>query len=167
MNIEIIQIVMGVVGVALIVFSILKSRNVNRKLLSVLWISFLIFFTLSWIIPVGTYSGGKLTTNGISPVGFADLFNKPVSTEIAVVKIAIKIINPYRLLTLGNVFFITYTTGISRVEKFTSTFINNKNTHIEIIEIIIELTIEIIIICLSLFKKFFKLIKTGINKIKL
>ena len=95
------------------------------------------------------------------------LFNKPVPTEIAVVKIAIKIINPYRLLTLGNLFFITYTTGISRVEKFTSTFINNKNTHIEIIEIIIELTIEIVIICLSLFTKFFKLIKTGINKIKL
>ena len=95
------------------------------------------------------------------------LFSKLEPREIAVVKIAIRIINPYRLLTLGNIFFITYTTGISKVENFTSTFINSKNTHIEIIEIIIELATEIESICFSLFIKSFRLIKTGINKIKL
>ena len=112
MKIEIIQIVMGVVGVALIVFSILKSRNVNRKLLSVLWISFLIFFTLSWIIPVGTYSGGKLTTNGISPVGFVDLFNKPVSAFVTFALYGVT------FATIGGLYGVIEKTGA--LEKVTS-----------------------------------------------
>ena len=50
----------------------------KRKLLKVIGISFLIFVVLSWIIPVGTYSNGELTTNGIDPVGLFDLFTMPV-----------------------------------------------------------------------------------------
>ena len=41
-------------------------------------ISFLIYVVLSWIIPVGTYSNGELTTNGIDPVGLIDLFNESI-----------------------------------------------------------------------------------------
>ena len=50
----------------------------KKKLLKVIGISFLIFVVLSWIIPVGTYSSGELTTNGIDPVGLIDLFNTPI-----------------------------------------------------------------------------------------
>ena len=50
----------------------------KKKLLKVIGISFLIFVVLSWIIPVGTYSNGELTTNGIDPVGLIDLFNTPI-----------------------------------------------------------------------------------------
>ena len=50
----------------------------KKKLLKVIGISFLIFVVLSWIIPVGTYSNGELTTNGIDPVGLIDLFNAPI-----------------------------------------------------------------------------------------
>ena len=57
----------------------------KRNILKVLGISFLIFAFMSWIIPVGTYSGGKLTTDGISPVGLIDLVNKPVNAFITFV----------------------------------------------------------------------------------
>ncbi len=52
----------------------------KRNLLKVIGISFLIFVVLSWIIPVGTYSNGELTTNGTDPVGLFDLFSVPIST---------------------------------------------------------------------------------------
>ena len=54
----------------------------KKKLLKVIGISFLIYVILSWIIPVGTYSNGELTTNGIDPVGLIDLFNTPVNAFI-------------------------------------------------------------------------------------
>ena len=55
-------------------------RKVKKKLLKVIGISFLIFVVLSWIIPVGTYSSGELSTNGIDPVGLIDLFNAPIQS---------------------------------------------------------------------------------------
>ena len=54
----------------------------KRNLLKVIGISFFIFVILSWIIPVGTYTSGKLTTSGIDPVGLGDLFNKPISAIV-------------------------------------------------------------------------------------
>ena len=54
----------------------------KRNLLKVIGISFLIFVILSWIIPVGTYTSGKLSTSGIEPVGLGDLFNKPISAVV-------------------------------------------------------------------------------------
>ena len=48
------------------------------KILKVIGISFLVFVVLSWIIPVGTYSNGSLTTNDVDPVGLIDLFTQPV-----------------------------------------------------------------------------------------
>lgn len=52
----------------------------KRNLLKAIGISFLIFVVLSWIIPVGTYSDGKFTENGIDAVGLFDLVGVPVST---------------------------------------------------------------------------------------
>ena len=57
----------------------------KRNLLKVIGISFLIFVVLSWLIPVGTYSNGKLTTSSIDPVGLIDLFNAPVQSFITFV----------------------------------------------------------------------------------
>lgn len=57
----------------------------KRKLLKVIGISFLIFVVLSWLIPVGTYSSGQLTTKGIDPVGLIDLFNKPIQSFVTFV----------------------------------------------------------------------------------
>ena len=54
----------------------------KRNLLKVIGISFLIFVILSWVIPVGTYTSGKLSTSGIEPVGLGDLFNKPISAVV-------------------------------------------------------------------------------------
>lgn len=52
----------------------------KRNLLKAIGISFLVFVVLSWIIPVGTFDGSKLTTNGTDPVGLFDLVGVPVST---------------------------------------------------------------------------------------
>lgn len=54
----------------------------KRKLIKVIGISFLIFFVLSWIIPTGTYTGGKLSTDSIAPIGLIDLFNKPIQAIV-------------------------------------------------------------------------------------
>lgn len=54
----------------------------KRNLLKVIGISFLVFFVISWVIPIGTYSGGKLTTTSIDPVGLIDLVNTPVSALV-------------------------------------------------------------------------------------
>lgn len=54
----------------------------RRNLVKVIGISFLIFFVLSWIIPVGTYSGGKLDTSGIDALGLIDLFQTPISALV-------------------------------------------------------------------------------------
>ena len=40
---------------------------------------------LSWIIPVGTYTNGELTTNGIDAVGIFDLFGIPIQTLLVFV----------------------------------------------------------------------------------
>lgn len=48
-----------------------------------------------------------------------------------------------------------------------STFINSKNVSVVIINIIVDNSIDIIIICFLLFISFFKFIKTGITRIKL
>lgn len=53
----------------------------KRNLLKAIGISFLIYVILSWVIPVGTYSG-KLSTSGIDPVGLGDLFGTPISAFI-------------------------------------------------------------------------------------
>lgn len=57
----------------------------KRNLLKVIGISFLIFAVLSWIIPVGTYSGGKLSTTGVDPIGLVDLINMPISAFVTFV----------------------------------------------------------------------------------
>ena len=54
----------------------------KRNLLKVIGISFLTFVILSWVIPVGTYSSGKLSTSGISPVGIGSLFTMPISAFV-------------------------------------------------------------------------------------
>lgn len=54
----------------------------KRNLLKAIGISFLLFFVLSWVIPVGTYTGGKLTTTSINPVGLIDLFSSPISAFV-------------------------------------------------------------------------------------
>ncbi len=61
----------------------------KRNLLKVIGISFLIFVVLSWIIPVGTYSSGELTTDGTDPVGLYALFSTPVSTILTFVLYAV------------------------------------------------------------------------------
>ena len=54
----------------------------KRNLLKAIGISFLFFVVLSWIIPVGTYTDGKLTTSGVDAVGLFDLIGVPVNSFV-------------------------------------------------------------------------------------
>ena len=54
----------------------------KRNLLKAIGISFLFFVVLSWIIPVGTYTGGKLKTSGVDAVGLFDLVGVPVDAFV-------------------------------------------------------------------------------------
>jgi len=54
----------------------------KRNLIKVIGISFIIFFILSWVIPVGTYSGGELETSSIDPVGLVDFVQTPLSAIV-------------------------------------------------------------------------------------
>lgn len=52
----------------------------KRNLIKAVGICFIAFVILSWIIPLGTYSGEKLTTSTIDPISFFDLAAIPIST---------------------------------------------------------------------------------------
>lgn len=54
----------------------------KRNLIKAVGICFVIFAILTWIIPIGTYSNGELTTNSIDPVSFFDLAAVPVNTIV-------------------------------------------------------------------------------------
>ena len=83
----------------------------KRRLLKVIGISFLIFVILSWIIPVGTYSSGELTTNGIDPVGLIDLFNTPIQSFITFILYGVV------FATIGGLYGVMEKTGV--LEKVT------------------------------------------------
>lgn len=83
----------------------------KTKLLKLLGISFLIYVVLSWIIPVGTYSSGELTTNGIDPVGLIDLFNTPIQAFITFILYGVV------FATIGGLYGVMEKTGA--LEKVT------------------------------------------------
>ncbi len=83
----------------------------KKRLLKVLGISFLIYVILSWIIPVGTYSNGQLTTNGIDPVGLIDLFNTPINAFITFILYGLVFV------TIGGLYGVMEKTGA--LEKVT------------------------------------------------
>lgn len=83
----------------------------KRRLLKVIGISFLIYVVLSWIIPVGTYSSGELTTNGIDPVGLIDLFNTPINSFITFILYGVVFV------TIGGLYGVMEKTGA--LEKVT------------------------------------------------
>ena len=83
----------------------------KKKLLKVIGISFLIYVILSWIIPVGTYSNGELTTNGIDPVGLIDLFNTPINAFITFILYGVVFV------TIGGLYGVMEKTGA--LEKVT------------------------------------------------
>lgn len=55
-----------------------KGKNSKYELLKVLGITFLIFAILTWIIPIGSYSGATYTEGTTSPVGLYGLFINPL-----------------------------------------------------------------------------------------
>lgn len=83
----------------------------KRKLLKVIGISFLIYVVLSWIIPVGTYANGELTTKGIDPVGLIDLVNAPIQAFITFVLYGVV------FATIGGLYGVMEKTGA--LEKVT------------------------------------------------
>ena len=84
----------------------------KTKLLKVIGISFLIYVVLSWIIPVGTYSNGELTTDGIDPVGLIDLFNAPIQAFITFILYGVV------FATIGGLYGVMERTGA--LEKVTN-----------------------------------------------
>ncbi|MBR3198905.1 MAG: hypothetical protein IKG27_02690 [Bacilli bacterium] len=88
----------------------------KRNILKVLGISFLIFVFLSWIVPVGTYSGGKLSTTGISPVGLGDLINTPVNAVLTFALYAVI------FAVIGGLYGVMEKTGA--LEKLTDKWVN-------------------------------------------
>ena len=84
----------------------------KSKLLKVIGILFLIYVVLSWIIPVGMYSGGEVTTNGIDPVGLIDLFNTPIQAFLTFFIYCVVFI------AIGGLYGVLDKTGA--LEKFTN-----------------------------------------------
>ena len=93
----------------------------KRNLLKAIGISFLIFAVLSWLIPVGTYSNGQLSTKGIDPVGLIDLFNAPVQSFITFVLYGVV------FATIGGFYGVMEKTGA--LEKVTEKMKASFNGH--------------------------------------
>ena len=73
-------------------------------------------------------------------------------SEIAVVNIDPKIMKPYTILKILNIFDTTYTAGISSFVMSISTFVNNKNIITDNIIVISVAIIDIWAICFLSFK---------------
>ncbi len=89
----------------------------KKKLLKVIGISFLIFVVLSWIIPVGIYSNGELSTNGIDPIGLFDLFNTPIQAILSFASVY-----GAPLVAIGGLYGVMEKTGA--LEKVVSKMVN-------------------------------------------
>lgn len=54
------------------------EKKKNYGLFKLIGISFLVFVLLTWIIPIGNYSGGELVKGETSPLGIFGIFTTPV-----------------------------------------------------------------------------------------
>lgn len=104
----------------------------KRNLVKVIGISFLLFFVLSWIIPVGTYSGGKLDTSGIDALGLIDLFQTPIS---ALVTFALYIVV---FAVIGGFWGVAERTGVlDKISRGWAIRFEGKESHFLVISVIV------------------------------
>ena len=90
-----------------------------------------------------------------------------VPKEMLVVKIELRIINPYIYSNIGEIFEATYTAGISKFCIFTSILVNIKKTINDSTIIKIAVSTEVILCSFLLLTRFLKAINTGINNMVL
>ena len=98
---------------------------------------------------------------------YAIFSKKLVPKEILVVRIELKIINPYIYLHIGEIFFIFYTVGISKFLISTSILVKIKKTISDNTITKVAVNIDTIYCPFLLLTSFLKVISTGINNIVL
>lgn len=69
---------------------------------------FLAYVVLSWIIPAGAFSSGKLTTDGTSPVGLIDLIRYPLITCTS----SMFVLSSLVVLLIGGFYAVLNKTGV-------------------------------------------------------
>ena len=78
----------------------------KHKLFKTIAIAFLILMALTWIIPIGSYSGTEFTKGTTSPMGLVDLFRLPVLTIANFVQYALC------FLAIGGFYGVLEKTGV-------------------------------------------------------
>lgn len=69
---------------------------------------FVAYVILSWIIPAGAFSGGKLTTDGTAPVGLIDLIRYPIITCTSSIFVLASLV----ILCIGGFYAVLNRTGV-------------------------------------------------------
>lgn len=92
----------------------------KNSLLKAMIAAFIVYVVLSWIIPVGYFSGTDLTTSGTEPVGLVDLIKYPLTTAVTSVFSLIVLV----VLLIGGFYGVLNKTGAYSefVEKVASKF---------------------------------------------
>ena len=82
----------------------MKKINLIKAIVGI----FLGYVVLSWIIPVGMFSNGKLVTEGTSPVGLVDLIRYPIITCTSTVLVLSSLV----VLLIGGFYAVLNKTGV-------------------------------------------------------
>lgn len=90
----------------------------KNDLLKVLGIFFIVFIVLSWMIPSGSFSSGKLVADSTSPLGLFDIFRYPVVTLSSSVFILYGLV----VLLVGGLYGVLNKTGA--YSKFVESVVN-------------------------------------------
>lgn len=110
---------------------------------------FLGYVVLSWIIPVGMFSNGKLVTEGTSPVGLVDLIRYPIITCTSTVFVLSSLV----VLLIGGFYAVLNKTGVygKVVEGLAKKFKGKEFNFVIITVVVLALLASLTALTLPLF----------------
>lgn len=99
------------------------NKMKKNNLWKAIGICFVAFIVLSWIIPIGGFTGGIFSKGTVSPLGFMDIFRYPIITAST----NVFLLTAFVILLMGGFYGILNQTGVygKVVDKVTSGFKNN------------------------------------------
>lgn len=110
------------------------NKMKKNNLWKAIGICFLVFIVLSWVIPVGTFSGSVLNKGTTVPLGFMDIFRYPLITAST----SLFVLNAIVILLIGGFYGVLNQTGVyARIVNSVSAKFKEKGSTFLVITILV------------------------------